>query len=300
MIISLSRIILRIRTRCLCLIPVVGLVFSLLVVSTASADPILNLIIDDSRLTPEDSFVEFDVMLNSVEDSVESFQIWLQMCCPSTLRFYMDYPVDTTGSVADDWAVSWTDYGTDGSLIRILGWKGGSDTPILPSTDPQLLLTLKAKVVDPMADTLCDFTGDVIINEWETYFVDSTYPYRIGWNFWEEYDSTFENCVEWIGDSCVAWADTIVDTTMYSEPNMELLNYQNGYYTFICFTCGDCDNSGAVDIDDVVYLITYIFASGPPPDPLESGDADWSGAVDIDDVVFLITYIFAGGPPPCD
>jgi len=30
------------------------------------------------------------------------------------------------------------------------------------------------------------------------------------------------------------------------------------------------------------------------------GDVDCSGGVDIDDVVYLITYIFGGGNPPCD
>jgi len=64
--------------------------------------------------------------------------------------------------------------------------------------------------------------------------------------------------------------------------------------------CGDVDASGAVDIDDVVYLIAYIFAGGPAPAPLESGDADCSGGVDIDDAVYIIGYIFSGGPPPCD
>jgi hypothetical protein len=31
--------------------------------------------------------------------------------------------------------------------------------------------------------------------------------------------------------------------------------------------CGDADGSGAIDIDDVVYLISYIFSGGPAPDP---------------------------------
>jgi hypothetical protein len=64
--------------------------------------------------------------------------------------------------------------------------------------------------------------------------------------------------------------------------------------------CGDVDVSGGVDIDDVVFLITYIFSQGPAPQPLETGDVDLSGGVDIDDVVYLINFIFAGGPPPCD
>jgi hypothetical protein len=66
------------------------------------------------------------------------------------------------------------------------------------------------------------------------------------------------------------------------------------------YICGDSDGSKEVDIDDVVYLINYIFSGGPEPDPYESGDADCSGEVDIDDVVWLINYIFSGGNAPCD
>jgi hypothetical protein len=65
---------------------------------------------------------------------------------------------------------------------------------------------------------------------------------------------------------------------------------------------GDADGSGAVDIDDVVYLIDYIFTGGPMPVTEEAGDANCSGgapAVDIDDVVYLIAYILSGGPAPC-
>jgi len=64
--------------------------------------------------------------------------------------------------------------------------------------------------------------------------------------------------------------------------------------------CGDTDGSGFIDLDDVVYLIAYIFTGGPPPVPLEVGDADCLSGIDLDDVVYLIAYIFIGGPPPCD
>jgi hypothetical protein len=65
------------------------------------------------------------------------------------------------------------------------------------------------------------------------------------------------------------------------------------------FICGDADGSSAVDVDDVVFLIAYIFSGGPAPVPTEAGDTDCSNSIDIDDVVYLITYIFAGGPDPC-
>ncbi len=64
--------------------------------------------------------------------------------------------------------------------------------------------------------------------------------------------------------------------------------------------CGDADNSGGVDIDDVVYLIDYIFNGGPEPNPIESGNVSCDDAIDIDDVVYLVAYIFSGGPAPCD
>jgi len=61
---------------------------------------------------------------------------------------------------------------------------------------------------------------------------------------------------------------------------------------------GDANSSGDIDIDDVVFLIQYIFSGGTAPQPLEAGDADCSTNVDIDDVVYIINFIFAGGPPP--
>ncbi len=63
--------------------------------------------------------------------------------------------------------------------------------------------------------------------------------------------------------------------------------------------CGDANNSGMINISDVVYLINYIFSGGSAPDPIESGDANCSSLVNISDAVYLINYIFAGGAAPC-
>jgi hypothetical protein len=66
------------------------------------------------------------------------------------------------------------------------------------------------------------------------------------------------------------------------------------------FNCGDVNHLVPVDIDDVVFLIYYVFASGYPPEPYHIGDVNCSGGVDIDDVVHLVTYVFGGGNAPCD
>lgn len=64
--------------------------------------------------------------------------------------------------------------------------------------------------------------------------------------------------------------------------------------------CGDCDGNGSIDIDDIVYLVNYIFTGGPEPSPLWIADTDCSGDSDIDDVIYLVGYVFLGGPMPCD
>jgi hypothetical protein len=86
----------------------------------------------------------------------------------------------------------------------------------------------------------------------------------------------------------------------YMEQTLDLAFVITGGDQWIC---GDVTGDGAVDIDDVVYLIAFIFSGGPPPDPLAAGDvncSDGANPVDIDDVVYLISYIFSGGTPPCD
>jgi len=62
--------------------------------------------------------------------------------------------------------------------------------------------------------------------------------------------------------------------------------------------CGDANGDGSINISDAVFLIQYIFAGGPAPNPLCRGDANGDGSVNISDAVYLIQYIFAGGPAP--
>ncbi|MCK4858095.1 MAG: S8 family serine peptidase [candidate division Zixibacteria bacterium] len=66
------------------------------------------------------------------------------------------------------------------------------------------------------------------------------------------------------------------------------------------YVAGDADGNSLVNIADVVYLINYVFAGGPLPDPWQSGDADGDGSISIADVIYMIAYIFGGGPPPVE
>jgi len=65
-----------------------------------------------------------------------------------------------------------------------------------------------------------------------------------------------------------------------------------------CVTAGDADNSGAVNISDVTFLIAWIFSGGSTPTCNGQADANGDGQVNIGDVVYLINRIFSGGPAP--
>jgi sugar lactone lactonase YvrE len=67
------------------------------------------------------------------------------------------------------------------------------------------------------------------------------------------------------------------------------------------FARGDVNAAGGIDIDDIVYLINYVFGGGPIPvcDGI-SGNVNCADESDIDDIVYLINYVFSGGPAPCD
>ncbi len=61
---------------------------------------------------------------------------------------------------------------------------------------------------------------------------------------------------------------------------------------------GNLDGSGAVDISDIVFMISYQFQDGNAPDCILTADINNSGGFDIADLVHLIDYAFRGGLPP--
>jgi len=74
-----------------------------------------------------------------------------------------------------------------------------------------------------------------------------------------------------------------------------------------CYTLGCCQlradidgNGEGPDIDDVVYLVTYMFQGGPEPLCMSEADIDGNHTVspDIADLVHLVQYMFQEGPPP--
>ena len=71
--------------------------------------------------------------------------------------------------------------------------------------------------------------------------------------------------------------------------------------TYFCeelWLCGDANGNGiGPDIEDLVYLVNYMFAYGPPPPELAAVDMDGSGSgPDIADLLHLVNFMFNQGP----
>lgn len=64
------------------------------------------------------------------------------------------------------------------------------------------------------------------------------------------------------------------------------------------YVSGDANGDSLVTVSDVIYLINYLFKSGPPPNPSVSADANCDGILNVSDVVYIINYIFKDGLAP--
>ena len=67
-----------------------------------------------------------------------------------------------------------------------------------------------------------------------------------------------------------------------------------------CILRGDLDNSGEIDISDLLFLIDYMFTQGPVPICYLSADLTNDSAVDISDLLHMIDYMFNQGPAPVE
>ena len=98
-------------------------------------------------------------------------------------------------------------------------------------------------------------------------------------------------------------------STAFSDgyANMFKPEFVSGYLDIQPTNCclgdrGNVNNSpdDQVDIDDMVYMVEYMFLGGPAPVCNEEANVEGSldGSVDIDDIVYFVEYMFLNGPPP--
>lgn len=104
------------------------------------------------------------------------------------------------------------------------------------------------------------------------------------------------------------YTDVSGDVTLHPLPRttgtMYVTTTQHNYIpsrkqVIIPYICGDITLDGAVELGDLVYLISYQYKNGSAPILMETADVNMDGVVSLGDVVYLIAFLYRGGPAPC-
>lgn len=128
------------------------------------------------------------------------------------------------------------------------------------------------------------FSGPLVKIEYSTnagiswFFIDSTQ--NDGTYLWTIPDTPSDSCLVSVSDA------------EDGNPSDKSDNF------FTIFRAGDANSDGWTNSADIVYLINYLFISGPSPVPLKAGDCNLDGVANSADVAYLINFLFIGGPPP--
>ena len=61
---------------------------------------------------------------------------------------------------------------------------------------------------------------------------------------------------------------------------------------------GDVNYNMVLNVQDLTYLVNYLFKSGPPPPCEKEGDVNGDGNTNVQDLTYLVNYLFKSGPPP--
>ncbi len=100
----------------------------------------------------------------------------------------------------------------------------------------------------------------------------------------------------------------VVSTTSYLPTySGDLIDYEVPYISgsvtvgeYCCVLCGDANHNGAVDMDDIIHLVDWTFASGPEPSCRDEAEIDGTEPFTIEDLVYLVNYVYNSGPAPAD
>ena len=76
---------------------------------------------------------------------------------------------------------------------------------------------------------------------------------------------------------------------------------ENGIVEFVDqpgFRRGDTNGDSTVDIADALFVMNWLFSSGPAPTCNDATDANDDSSLDISDSIYLLNWLFVNGPAP--
>jgi len=65
-----------------------------------------------------------------------------------------------------------------------------------------------------------------------------------------------------------------------------------------CSMAGDANNDGQANVGDAVFIVSYVFKGGAPPNCMLESDANGDCEVNVADAVYMVGYCFKDGHMP--
>ncbi len=88
---------------------------------------------------------------------------------------------------------------------------------------------------------------------------------------------------------------TIAGLKIRDRFNQEIPVTAEDAWIRVCQFVGDVNADNRILIDDLTYLVAWLWKDGPDPIPLAAGDLDCSGDLNVADITTLVAYLFLGG-----
>jgi hypothetical protein len=279
----------------------------------AEASPILIIQVDTVYAYPGQQDVTFPIYLQNLTDTVAGFQLWMMLDQPDIMQFTGGF--DTSGTLTSGWEfIDVRSVGGQGFDIRITGLANMVADPYTPGIGfPQTgdipLIKIKANIYD-IPDTTTDryVVLFMVLGDVNNFHFSDEMGNLIGIYLDTVIDTNWYQCMQWMPPPddtiCLNWqqvsgppADSIfVDTVIVPHLDTNLVEVIDG--AMVIHPCGDANGTGKVNIQDITFLINFLYKSGLPPTPYQTGDSNGNGIVNIQDITYLINYLYKNGPAP--
>jgi hypothetical protein len=217
------------------------------------------------------------------------------------------------GAIFNPWLLKSTDDGETWAFSPIPydGDNRCHDVAIYPHNSDRVWVSMEGKVIrttDGGATWATPYTNNFYLYRIEIDTLRPAWLYMTGGQ-WAQPLPLFAST-----DGGATWASTAEpsypenwsgDLVVVSRPEFNTLYFAttHGVFAFSHSTnlaCGDANLSGLITASDIIYLVNYIFKSGPPPFPVaELSDVDCNGTLEAADIIALVNFVFKGGAPPC-
>jgi hypothetical protein len=103
-------------------------------------------------------------------------------------------------------------------------------------------------------------------------------------------------------DSVFYWHYRVFDGTQWSEYSRTFAVYVTDLCCLVSTGNVDSDIEGNIDIDDLSYLVGYLFKGFDPPGTHAGcsgpGNVDGDGIINVIDLSYMVDYLFKNGPEP--